>query len=302
MAQQTQIERVAERWPLMMERFPTPESMASCQEQDVLSLWQGLGYYRRAKHLKQTAEMIESDFEGKVPTDVEQLIQLQGVGRYTAGAVASIAFDKRVPIVDGNVHRVMCRLENKTDTPSPNNWSWEFAEKLVERCANPSIFNEGFMELGATICTPRNPLCNSCPLSKDCKAYAANTQSEVPSPKNAPKRKRLHHYAVVLTCKGKIAFEQRGEEGLWAAMWQVPTYESTKKLKKEQVAEKLLIAEDITYSGTFKHTLTHRIISFTVFTCEVGKTDRYSWYKTDELEEVPLASAQRKVLAVHCSV
>lgn len=302
MAQQTQIERVAQRWPQMMERFPTPRSMAKAEEQDVLSLWQGLGYYRRAKHLKQAAEMIVDSFGGEVPMQVDSLLQLPGVGRYTAGAVASIAFNTRVPIVDGNVHRVVCRVENKSDTPSPCNWSWERATELVQLCKTPSVFNEGLMELGATICTPKSPSCEFCSLSSECNAFAENTQHEVPPPKITPKRKRLHHYAVVLTCKGKIAFEQRGELGLWAGMWQVPTLESTKKVTKAKIAEALLIENDLKFSGAFEHSLTHRIINFAVFRCEVRKNDRFAWHTKDTLDALPLASAQRKVLAVHCAI
>jgi len=301
MAQQTQIERVAQRWPLMMRRFPTPDKMAQSDEQEVLSLWQGLGYYRRARYLKRASEVIVKDFGGRVPSDAELLLKLPGVGRYTAGAVASLAFDKRVPIVDGNVHRVLCRLENKSDTPAPCSWSWDFATQLVQGCTKPNILNEGLMELGATICTPRNPSCDSCPLSGDCKAFSAKTQSTVPPPRSTPKRKRLHHYAVVLTCKGKIAFEKRNDQGLWAGMWQVPTFESTKKVKKIQVAKELQINGELSYSGTFEHTLTHRIIAFSVFRCEVGEVDRYTWYESQALERIPLATAQRKVLAVHCS-
>jgi A/G-specific adenine glycosylase len=275
--------------------------MAKSDEQAVLTLWQGLGYYRRAKFLKQTSEMITRDFGGQVPADVALLLKLPGVGRYTAGAIASIAFAKREPIVDGNVHRVLCRLENRSNTPAPCDWSWDFATKLVNGCTSPSLLNEGIMELGATICIPRNPDCSACPLSMECKAYKAKTQSTVPKPRRSPNRKRLHHYAVVLTCNGEIAFEKRDEHGLWAGMWQVPTCESTKKLKKVQVANELNIEGELSYSGTFEHMLTHRVISFSVFRCEVAKRERYSWYKSDELEVLPLASAQRKVLAVHCS-
>jgi A/G-specific adenine glycosylase len=301
MSQQTQIERVAQRWPKMMAEFPTPKSMAICDEQDVLALWQGLGYYRRAKHLKQTAEMIESHFGGQVPSDVISLLKLPGVGKYTAGAIASIAFNQNEPIVDGNVHRVICRLENKCDAPAPNSWSWELASLLVMASKTPSVFNEGLMELGATICTPRNPKCDRCPLQKECAAFSKNTQSVVPPPRISAKRKRLHHYAVVLTCNGKIAFEKRGDKGLWAGMWQVPTFESTKKVSKAQISEALQIENEISIAGSFEHTLTHRIINFTVYRCEAKKDERFIWRTIDSLEALPLASAQRKVLSVHCA-
>jgi A/G-specific adenine glycosylase len=300
MAQQTQIERVAQRWPQMMDRFPTPRAMARSDEQAVLSLWQGLGYYRRAKHLKATAEMIERECEGEVPSELAQLSKLPGVGKYTAGAIASIAFGKRVPIVDGNVHRVLCRLHNKSETPTPCPWSWAQATELVKECKDPSLFNEGLMELGATICTPRKPACGSCPLSELCSSYKSGTQDQLPTPRPPVKRKRLYHYAVVLTNNGEIAFEQRQDKGLWAGMWQVPTFESVSSVESQQVAEELDLQKKLLFLGTFKHVLTHRIVEFQVYTCEFDRDSRFTWHAKDSLEAIPLASAQRKVLAVHC--
>ena len=301
MAQQTQIERVSQRWPRMMERFPTPESMAFCDEGDVLSIWQGLGYYRRAKYLKATAERIVSEFDGNVPSDVELLITLPGIGKYTAGAIASMAFQERVPIVDGNVHRVFCRLWNKNNETVTSQWVWNVAEELIQQCKNPQVFNEGIMEFGATICTPKLPSCDSCPLQNICSAHKNGTQQEVPPPKQSPEKKRVHHYAVVMEKDNCLAFEQRGSTGLWAGMWQVPTIESTKELSARQVSNRLNIEYNLHLVGEFEHTLSHRIISFTVFNCKGTSDSRFSWFKQDVVDELPLASAQRKVLAVHCA-
>ena len=302
MAQQTQISRVALRWPSMMKQFPTPKSMSMQDEQEVLKHWQGLGYYRRAKQLKATADMIVKEFDGVVPGSVESLLQLPGVGRYTAGAVASIAFNERVPIVDGNVHRVLCRLANKKNTPLPCAWSWDEAERLVQNADRPDRCNEGLMELGATVCLPRSPDCKRCPLRSDCLAYEKGMQATVPSPIKSKPRKRLHHHAVVLTCNDEYAFEQRAETGIWASMWQVPTVESSSKLAAVQVARKLQIQNSIKRIGSFKHILTHRVVEFQVFACEVERDKRYQWHAKDSIDRIPLASAQRKVLDVHCGV
>ena len=302
MAQQTQIARVAERWPTMMKQFPTPASMSSQDEQEVLKLWQGLGYYRRAKQLKATADMIVKEFNGIVPRSVESLIKLPGVGRYTAGAVASIAFNKRVPIVDGNVHRVLCRLTNKTNTPLPCGWSWDGAEQLVAVATRPDGCNEGLMELGATVCLPKTPNCDSCPLQNECLAFRSGTQGEVPPSIKQKPRKRLHHNAVVMTCKGEYAFEQRSDIGIWASMWQVPTVESKNKMKATQIAKELQIHDSIKLIGSFTHILTHRIVEFRVFTCEIDRDKRFQWHALDSIDRIPLASAQRKVLDVHCGV
>jgi len=300
MAQQTQILRVAERWPLMMSRFPTPVSMARSDEQDVLSLWQGLGYYRRAKHLKATAEMIIKEFGGEVPSDVESLVKLPGVGKYTAGAVSSMAFGKREPIVDGNVHRVLCRLFNKSAKPAPDKWTWGMAEKLVKICKTPQLFNEGLMEFGATVCTPKLPSCAECPLQNSCMAFQKGKVDQVPMSKKSVTKKRVHHYSVIIQNGDEIAFEQRGDQGLWAGLWQVPTIESSKKLTKKDVSQQLNLDFDLQQQGVFEHILTHRIVSFTVFSCHGNRESRFSWLKPNTIDELPLATAQRKVLAVHC--
>ncbi len=301
MAQQTQIERVAERWSKMMARFPTPRSLAESDEGDILSLWQGLGYYRRAKYLKATAEMITKEFDGKVPSDLGLLLKLPGVGKYTAGAVASIAFGERVPIVDGNVHRVFCRLWNKKNEPISSKWIWSKAKHLVDACSKPQVFNEGLMEFGATRCTSKLPSCDHCPLKKRCVAFHKDTQHEIPPTKRSTQKKRAHHYAVIMENGENIAFEQRGENGLWAGMWQVPTVESPKKLSVLQVSKQLKLKNKLHPAGKFEHILSHRIISFTVFSCRGVTDSRFSWLHRNAIDELPLATAQRKVLAVHCA-
>ena len=302
MAQQTQIARVAERWPSMMKQFPTPASMSVQDEQEVLKQWQGLGYYRRAKQLKSTADMIVNQFGGDVPRSVDSLLKLPGVGRYTAGAVASIAFNERVPIVDSNVHRVLCRLSNKSNAPAPCSWSWSVAKRFVDSADRPDRCNEGLMELGATVCLPRTPNCKLCPLQHECIANQKGTQHEVPISIKPKPRKTLHHHAVVLTCKGEYAFEQRADTGIWASMWQVPTVESSSKMGNAQVAKELKIHNSITPIGSFTHTLTHRIVEFQVFTCEIDRDKRFQWHALDSMDRIPLASAQSKVLEVHCKV
>ena len=297
MAQQTQIDRVAQRWPEMMQQFPTPKSMAISDEQKVLELWQGLGYYRRAKSLKKTAEIITSKFGGEVPSDVESLLLLPGVGRYTAGAIASIAFDKHVPIVDVNVHRVICRLCNHGEDATASNWTWDIAQSLVENCHSPSLFNEGIMELGATFCTSKSPSCADCPIQSSCKAYKNNSQLDIPPQKKSTPKKRVYHYSVIAEHNDELAFEQRKDVGLWAGMWQVPTVDSSVKLTNSQVLKKLNLKNKLVHIAEFEHVLSHRIISFTVFSCKISRDIRFFWQEKDSLDELPLASAQRKVLA-----
>ncbi len=158
------------------------------------------------------------------------------------------------------------------------------------------------MELGATVCTPKKPKCECCPLQEQCLAFKNNTQFEVPAPKKSVVKKRMYHYSVIVECKNEIAIEKRSEQGLWAGMWQVPTVESSKGLTESQVANKLQLQEGLQHRGEFEHVLSHRIISFTVFSCQVTRDSRFSWINQEEVDNLPLASAQRKVLALHCEV
>ncbi|MFG0315432.1 MAG: A/G-specific adenine glycosylase, partial [Phycisphaerales bacterium] len=162
MLQQTQVSRVIEKFGPFLERFPTVEALAAAPEDDVLAAWSGLGYYRRARLLHACAKAIVEHHDGVVPDSLDDLLELPGIGRYTAGAIASMVFGQRAPIVDGNVARVLLRVHNK---PVPQtekttiDWAWQRAEELVGACDDPAVFNEAMMELGATVCVPKGPRC-----------------------------------------------------------------------------------------------------------------------------------------------
>jgi A/G-specific adenine glycosylase len=237
MLQQTQVARVVERFGPFLERFPTAEALAAADEQDVLAAWTGLGYYRRARLLHAAAKAIVTEHAGRLPRDVEALRRLPGVGRYTAGAIASICFGEAAPIVDGNVARVLLRIEGREGTPGEREtdaWLWERAGDLVAKAAagagGPGPFNEGLMELGATVCLPRAPRCGACPVAGLCKARAAGTQERIPAPRQAAERQVIRCAAVVVAdSRGRVLVDRRpsGEAGggLWAGMWQAPTLE-----------------------------------------------------------------------------
>lgn len=154
------------------------------------------------------------------------------------------------------------------------------------------------MELGATVCTPKNPKCEHCPLQSNCQAFKNGTQSEVPPTKPATKKEKRFHYSVVLSNGKKSAFEQRSQKGLWAGMWQVPTVESKNPKTVKEVAAKLGIESKLTSIDSFKHVLTHRIIEFQVFHCNSNVQGNYSWFSEEEIGQIPLANAQKKVLAM----
>jgi A/G-specific adenine glycosylase len=230
MLQQTQVARVEERFEAFMTRFPGPRAMAEAGEDAVLTLWEGLGYYRRARLLHAAAVRIVERHGGEVPGEADELLNLPGVGRYTAGSVASIAFGRREPIVDGNVARVIARLaaiDARADDADLISRAWSAATELVQAAADPGGLNEGLMELGATLCTPTNPSCQACPCRDVCVARRRGLAADLPRPKSRPIRQSVHLDLVLLRSSDRLALVQRSTGGLWGGLWQPPGVEST---------------------------------------------------------------------------
>jgi A/G-specific adenine glycosylase len=262
-----------------------------------------MGYYRRARNLHRAAQTVVNEYRGQVPRDVESLRQLPGVGRYTAGAIASIAFGKPAPIVDGNVARVLARLYARNDAPVDSAehvaWTWETAARLVEVADEPGVFNEGLMELGATVCTPRSPKCESCPLAKLCAARKQGLQNDIPAAKARAKPQACVHHAVVVSrSNGEVLVEQRPAGGMWAGLWQVPTIEGESKLESRTLVSMLPFAvAGLTHRGTFDHLTTHRHITFHVFAAKSRKrTGRWIEAQSNAIAKLPMSAAQRRVL------
>jgi len=225
MLQQTQVATVIPYFLRFMKAFPTVIQLARSSEQEVLMLWQGLGYYSRARNLHRAANQIVDRFDGTVPSSVEDLMTLPGIGRYTAGAIASIAHGIDAPIVDGNVSRVLCRLDAISDDPRSTivvKSLWDRASDLVDP-DRPGDFNSGLMELGATVCTPRNPQCLICPLKLNCKAFKEGLQDVVPAPKKA-KPSPVERFVIRIRYRNdQVLLEKRPDKGVWASMWQFIT-------------------------------------------------------------------------------
>lgn len=224
MLQQTQVERVRDYFARFTARFPTVAALARAREADVLRLWEGLGYYRRARQLHAAARMIVADHGGRFPRSVEALRRLPGVGRYTAGAIASIAFGVRAPIVEANSRRVLARLVGHAapvggvagDGPL-----WEVAEQLVP-AREPGLFNQALMDLGAGVCTPERPLCDRCPLAGACVARRDDRVAEIPAaaPRRAPTV--IRETAVVERRGDRVLVERRGPGEWWEGLWDFP--------------------------------------------------------------------------------
>ena len=239
MLQQTRVEAVKPYFERFVAALPDVRALARADEDTLMKLWEGLGYYSRARHLQSAARLICSDHGGEIPAHFDGLLALPGIGRYTAGAVASIAFGERRPAVDGNVLRVIMRLLACPADILKESTKRAVEEALITRLPeNAGDFNQALMELGALICLPRGAAhCPSCPLERLCLAKEANLQAELPQ-KTPPKRRRTEKLTIFLLAKNdKIALEKRPAQGLLAGLWGFPTMEG--HLKKKEAAEAL---------------------------------------------------------------
>jgi A/G-specific adenine glycosylase len=293
MLQQTQVATVVPYFHRFLQRFPTVSSLADADEQDVLRVWQGLGYYSRARNLQCAARTISRELGGRMPSTADALRQLAGVGRYTAGAVASIAFDCRTPIVDGNVARVLCRIDRIERDPRETQAQaqlWRRAEQILprQRCGD---FNSALMELGATVCTPRSPKCLICPVREHCAAQAAGLQEQIPPPRKSKPTPLLRRDVLCIRRDdGTWLIEQRPAKGRWAGMWQFVTIERTRATPAG--AMKL---------GVVTHALTHRRYRYRVFVCPrdivngQGDDRVRKWVTLEELNVYPLPKPHVKI-------
>lgn len=297
MLQQTQVQRVLDRYQAFLLCFPTLRSLAEADEQDVLVMWQGLGYYRRARNLHAAAKMIINEFHGKMPRTVESLLQLPGVGRYTAGAIASIVFGYAEPIVDGNVKRVLARFDAlEGELRDHEKRFWTRAGELVQQAQRPGVFNEALMELGAVVCTKRQPKCSCCPIAELCRAKRTGKQEEIPEPARSAPKTIVHHHAVIVRRGKKVLLERRPDRGLWSNMWQPPTVEADRALTPRAIRKTLdLPLEDMSKKCTFEHQTTHRRIVFHVYEAQ-SNTRRGTWRAITDLNDLPMSNAHRRAL------
>ncbi|MEP7028966.1 MAG: A/G-specific adenine glycosylase [Candidatus Eisenbacteria bacterium] len=225
MLQQTRVEAVVPYYERFVARFPSAHVLAGAPLDDVLHAWSGLGYYRRARQLHVAAALVVRDHAGQLPDTDDALRALPGIGPYTAGAIRSIAFGQAAPIVDGNVARVLSRVFALRGGPGETSWEkrlWTLAAQLVP-AADPSAFNQGMMELGATVCLPRAPRCGDCPLAKFCKAHASGREEEFPPARERARPTRVERVAIVerRASDGAILMRQRGEDEHNASLWEI---------------------------------------------------------------------------------
>jgi A/G-specific adenine glycosylase len=308
MLQQTRVETVRPYFARWLERFPTLEALAAAPLDDVLKQWEGLGYYSRARNFHRAVREVAERHGGAVPDDAAEFRALPGVGRYTAGAVMSIAFAREEPLVDGNVRRVFARW---TDAPEPAEADlWALAEALVPG-ARPGDLNQAVMELGATVCVPRAPRCGECPVRDFCRAFAHGTQDERPLPKRAKPVPHEDTASAVVEHDGRLLLVRRPPDarlgGLWAFPWAVRRPGETARSAAERAVREGLelevrAGEEI---GRVAHAFTHVRATYHAIRCEwtggVPRAlmyDAWAWAAPAELDDYALPVAQRKIAAL----
>jgi A/G-specific adenine glycosylase len=313
MLQQTRVETVIPYYERFLASFPTARDLAEADEDAVLSHWSGLGYYRRARLLHAGVREVVAQYGGEVPEDAEARRALPGVGRYTAGAIGSIAFEKEEPIVDGNVTRVLARIF-RIGTPVGSSVTskrvWEEAARLVPG-PRPGAFNQALMELGATVCTPKQPSCESCPLADDCGAHARGEVDALPVPRatKAPTQLKL---ATVVATKGRGPGQRvwllRSEQSLFAGLWGLPM--TTRSAFDSSDARAALRDAGISATlgrkpiGQLDHVLSHRRMQVDVFRATGAKAQTSQTrrlFLADELASVGVSTLTKKLLAVALS-
>jgi A/G-specific adenine glycosylase len=297
MLQQTRMEVVLRYFEPFLARFPDVASLAKASDDQILATWSGLGYYRRARMLRDGARAVIRDFRGVLPGDVEELAAIDGVGRYTAGAIASIAYGNRAPIVDGNIARILSRLagiDEPIGSPALMRAAWIESQRLVDACALPRNFNQGLMELGALICRPGTPDCPSCPLRRHCFAYRNKRTESLPRKKIRAETRDMNVDLYIVSDRDGRILMRRESGALMNAMMHLPHGDTS-----------LLTGAPLRVGGvqlltTFRHTITTRRIRFSVYSAELQSTLRdngeYEWIDPSNLSNVPHPSYVAKAL------
>jgi len=224
MLQQTTVAAVVPYFDRFQDRFPDIQTLAAASEEEVLRCWEGLGYYSRARNIHKTARWIVQQGDGKIPEDVDELLKLPGIGRYTAGAIASFAFNRRAPIVEANTRRLFARLLGycgSLQSSEGQRTLWVFAELILPRKL-PGRFNQALMELGATVCTASDPACPQCPVKNCCAAFADKRQSDIPETMPRPKTTFLTEAVVAVRKRGRYLLVKREDHERWAGLWDFP--------------------------------------------------------------------------------
>jgi A/G-specific adenine glycosylase len=329
MLQQTQVKTVIPYWERWMRELPTIEALAKAKPEKIHKLWEGLGYYTRVRNMQKAAQFIEHAHHGKFPGTFEDVVALSGIGRYTAGAICSIAFNQPTPILDGNVIRVLTRVFGIAENPkdkTTNARLWSLATQLVVHAsrftfhASPcSHLNQSLMELGALICTPREPKCHACPIAKHCFAFKNQRVNEFPNLDKRPAATARRFAAFVIENRGNFLVRQRPAGVVNAHLWEFPNIElNGAPLNSSAAAKELFgfVPKEMKSLCTIKHSITRYRITVDAFQMEAPSTGsarrkkvamfgpcsnstlRHQWLPISELHKLSFPSAHKKILKV----
>ena len=282
--QQTRVAQGLPYYEKFVAAYPTVQDLAKAPEEEVLKLWQGLGYYSRARNLLFTSKIVATDLAGAFPDNYTNLKKLKGIGDYTASAIASICFDEAAAVVDGNVYRVLSRVFNVA-LPINSTEGIKYFKKLAQElidASQPGTYNQAIMEFGARYCVPQNPVCESCIFNDRCEAFKNKMVTELPVKlKKLKVKKRYFNYLVVVSEDDKTVLEQRKGKGIWQNLYQFPLVESTAEISEEKLIEKenfKSFAETLHLKGVLRfneqpiiHKLSHQHLVTTFWVLETGK-------------------------------
>lgn len=311
MLQQTQVKTVIPYYHRWLEQFPTIEQLALADLQQVLKAWEGLGYYSRARNLHRAAQKIIQEHGGVFPTQMEEVLALPGIGRTTAGGILSAAFNQPAAILDGNVKRVLARLIALSVPPTKaTKHLWQLSEALLDR-EHAREFNQALMDLGATVCTPKNPDCKICPWMTHCQAYNLGMQSQLPMREtSSPLPHKLIGVAVIWNEQGQILIDRRRPEGLLGGLWEFPggkleLGETVEECIKREIKEELGIEIEVgDRLVTIEHAYSHFRVTLMVHHCrhlsgvpQAIECDEIRWVTLDEIDQFPFPKANVQIIA-----
>ncbi len=307
MLQQTQMDTALPYYARWMKRFPDIATLAKADEKTVLKHWEGLGYYSRARNIHKSAQYLMEKHDGRFPESFDEILSIKGVGRYTAGAIASIAFNQEKPIVDGNVLRVLSRvfaISDPIDVIKNREKFWPLQEKLIPK-GQARHFNQALMELGALVCTKQNPLCHQCPIKRSCKAFEKNMAEAYPVKAHKKKMVKVSATALVLTCDGRYFIRLRPVGKIMGGLWEFPEWKLPKN-KALQAAEKEFghTFKKISRIGIIKRNYTHHLETLEVFSVIVDQklpdnsNWKSIWTSKSDFSKYPFSSAHSKIASL----
>jgi len=306
MLQQTQVTTVIPYYENFLQSFPTLRHLAKANLSKVLKVWEGLGYYSRARNLHRASQIVSNHFHGKIPDTLEDLLSLPGIGRSTAGAILSFAFHKEAPILDGNAKRVLSRLFAISSNPGKSKTEsllWQISESLIPK-GHSNSFNQALMDLGSTICTPKDPKCSHCPLRQFCNGKALGEPERYPAKGVKKTIPHIEAVSAVIQKNGKILLHQRPPKGLLGGLWEFPNWRiEEKRLERFRLRLRNCIKKETGLNvevkeliGTFQQTYSHFKLTLHVYYCvAMGKNKKGRWVAVGNLHLLPMSRIHRRI-------